>query len=111
MLRRTVKLQRKISMKASGMTGLIETENRISCREVGTLMKRTPLRKMNLKLFLCLLPLLLAMPALAQDQDQGAPPGRVARLSYKSGSVSFQPSGENQWSDAPDNYTLTTGDR
>ena len=74
-------------------------------------MKRTPLRKINLKLFLCLLPLLLAMPALAQDQDQGAPPGRVARLSYKSGSVSFQPSGESQWSDAPDNYTLTTGDR
>src|ERR1051326_6347755 len=77
-------------------------------------MKSTPVRKINFRLFLCLLPLLVAMPVLAQDQDQdrnGAPPGRIARLSYMSGSVSFQPPGESDWSDAPANYTLTTGDR
>jgi hypothetical protein len=80
----------------------------------GFSMKRTPLRKTNLKLFLCLLPFLIAMPVLAQDQNQNQgeePPGRIARLSYMTGSVSFQPSGETQWSDAPANYTLTTGDR
>jgi hypothetical protein len=75
-------------------------------------MNRTPRRRTHLKLFLCLLPLLVAMPLLAQDQDDAAgPPGRVARLSYMTGSVSFQPSGETQWGDAPLNNTLTTGDR
>jgi hypothetical protein len=57
--------------------------------------------------------------AFAQDaqdsqdsQNQGGdPPGRVARLGYISGTVSFQPSGENQWSQALANYPLTTGDR
>jgi hypothetical protein len=49
----------------------------------------------------------------SQDsQNQGGdPPGRVARLGYISGTVSFQPSGENQWSQALANYPLTTGDR
>jgi hypothetical protein len=35
----------------------------------------------------------------------------VARLSYVEGSVSFEPAGENDWSLASLNYTLTTGDR
>jgi hypothetical protein len=47
----------------------------------------------------------------SQDQGGGDPPGRVARLGYISGSVSFQPSGEDQWSQALANYPLTTGDR
>jgi len=51
--------------------------------------------------------LLTAAPMLAQ----GDPPTRVARLSYARGSVSLQPSGENQWSQASVNYTVTTGDR
>jgi hypothetical protein len=48
-----------------------------------------------------------------QDQDQGGgdPPDRVARLGYISGSVSFQPNGEDQWSQALPNYPMTTGDR
>jgi len=57
-----------------------------------------------------MLSLLAAVPVVAQDQSAG-PPGRAGRLSYMTGSVSFQPSGEDQWSDAPPNYTLTTGDR
>src|SRR5579862_3169565 len=44
-------------------------------------------------------------------QGSGDPPDRVARLGYISGSVSFQPSGEDQWSQALANYPLTTGDR
>lgn len=44
--------------------------------------------------------------------DQGGdPPDRVARLGYVSGTVSFQPSGEDQWSQAVLNYPMTAGDR
>jgi len=46
-------------------------------------------------------------------QDQGPaqdPPGRVARLSYSVGSVSFQPGGEGDWVQAVANRPLTTGD-
>ena len=50
-------------------------------------------------------------PQDSQNQGGGDPPGRVARLGYVSGSVSFQPSGEDQWSQALANYPLTTGDR
>ncbi len=49
----------------------------------------------------------LPRPAAAQDQD---PPGRVARLSYIQGSVSFQPSGENDWVEADPNRPMTIGD-
>ncbi len=45
------------------------------------------------------------------DQGGGDPPGRVARLGYISGTVSFQPSGEDQWSQAVLNYPMTGGDR
>lgn len=62
------------------------------------------------KLFLMAVVLVafLSAPLFAQDDD---PPGRVARLGYINGSVSFQPSGEDQWSQALPNYPLTTGDR
>jgi hypothetical protein len=43
----------------------------------------------------------------ADDQD---PPGRVARLNYMEGSVSFQPGGENDWITAVQNRPLVTGD-
>ena len=45
-------------------------------------------------------------PALADDD----PPGRVARLNYIQGSVSFQPGGETDWVQANPNRPLTTGD-
>ena len=51
--------------------------------------------------------------AKAQDQDQGAdqdPPGRVARLNYSQGSVSFQPAGEGDWVTAVPNRPMVTGD-
>jgi len=56
------------------------------------------------------LPAFAQNPAPAQNQDSD-PPGRVARLSYMSGSVSFEPAGENDWSLASLNYPLTSGDR
>jgi hypothetical protein len=47
------------------------------------------------------------------QQSQGPaqdPSGRVARLSYSVGSVSFQPGGEGDWVQAVPNRPLTTGD-
>jgi uncharacterized protein DUF6600 len=56
--------------------------------------------------------LLLSLPLLAQTQTQnGDPPDRTARLSYMEGAVSFEPAGEDNWSQAALNYPLTTGDR
>jgi hypothetical protein len=58
-----------------------------------------------------LLPAALPL-AHAQDQyDQYDPPGRVARLGYMQGSVSFQPAGESEWVEAVANRPMTTGDR
>jgi hypothetical protein len=58
--------------------------------------------------------LFLGLPrmAAAQDDDNNAqdPPGRVARLNFIQGSISFQPSGEQDWVQANPNRPLTTGD-
>ncbi len=48
----------------------------------------------------------LPSPVLAVDD----PPGRVARLNYIQGSISFQPGGETDWVQANANRPLTTGD-
>jgi hypothetical protein len=50
----------------------------------------------------------VAGSAFAQDDD---PPNRAARLSYASGSVSFEPAGTDEWVDAIVNRPLTTGDK
>jgi hypothetical protein len=44
----------------------------------------------------------------AADDD---PPGRVARLNFHEGSVSFQPAGESDWISVVPNRPLVTGDR
>jgi len=55
--------------------------------------------------------LFLTLPsAFAQDRDDQDPPGRAGRVSYTSGSVSFQPGGEGDWLDVVSNRPLTTGD-
>lgn len=47
----------------------------------------------------------------AQDQDQSQdPPGRVARLNFSQGSVSFRPAGEDDWVSAVPNRPMVTGD-
>jgi len=52
----------------------------------------------------------LSSIAMGQDQDDD-PPGRVARLGYMEGSVSFQPAGENDWVEAVPNRPMSTGDK
>jgi hypothetical protein len=47
----------------------------------------------------------------AKAQDQDDPPGRVARLGFMEGTVSFQPAGENEWIGAIPNRPMTTGDK
>ena len=46
--------------------------------------------------------------AAADDND---PPGRVARLAYERGSVSFEPGGTDEWVAARVNRPMTTGDK
>jgi hypothetical protein len=50
----------------------------------------------------------LPRPAAAQGDED--PPGRVARLNYIQGSVSYQVSGDQNWVQADPNRPLTTGD-
>jgi hypothetical protein len=51
---------------------------------------------------------ILPKPALAQSDVD--PPGRVARLNFLEGSVSYQVSGDTDWVQADPNRPLTTGD-
>jgi hypothetical protein len=51
----------------------------------------------------------LPRPTVAQDQSAD-PPGRVARLSYTEGAVSYQVSGDSDWVEADPNRPLTTND-
>jgi len=49
--------------------------------------------------------------AQAQDQDeQQDPPGRVGRLNFSQGSVSFRPAGEDDWVTAVPNRPIVSGD-
>ena len=50
-----------------------------------------------------------AFAAFAQDDVD--PPGRVAFLTHRQGSVVFAPDGEDEWVDLPANRPLTGGDR
>lgn len=72
--------------------------------------------KMRTNSWQLLLILLLGVIALAPnravaDDNQEDPPGRVARLSYVSGQVSFSPSGTDDWVSAVLNRPITTGDK
>src|SRR5258708_27430963 len=61
--------------------------------------------------FLVLLPAVSFLSASSSSAAAGDdPPGRVARLNYIQGSVSFQPGGETDWVQANPNRPLTTGD-
>ena len=51
-----------------------------------------------------------ALPEQDDQGDQQDPPGRVARLNYSQGSVSFQPAGEGDWVTAVPNRPMVTGD-
>lgn len=70
-------------------------------------MKSAHIRKLYLPVILVFC-MTLASPLFGEEGD---PPGRVARLSFISGNVSLQLSGEDQWNQASPNYPLTTGDR
>lgn len=50
-------------------------------------------------------------PGENTETPQADPPSRVARLSYLTGSVSFQPAGVDDWNAATPNRPVTTGDR
>ena len=55
--------------------------------------------------------LLLGLMVSSLYADQEDPPARVGRLSLAEGKVSFQPSGETEWSETSINRPVTAGDR
>ena len=61
-------------------------------------------------LFAVLCTIALPNVTLAQDQPQDDPPGRVGRLNFIQGSVSYQVQGDTDWVQADPNRPLTTGD-
>jgi hypothetical protein len=69
------------------------------------------MRVLRPALFLVLSFLLAGLLAITASGDEGDPPARVARLSLAQGKVTFQPSGETDWSEASVNRPVTTGDR
>src|SRR5438105_13404745 len=72
------------------------------------------MRKHVLKLATLLSVLLataLFAPQRAAADDDDDPPSRVARLSYASGTVSFNPGGTDDWVSAVVNRPITTGDK
>src|SRR5258708_35148673 len=58
----------------------------------------------------CALGLGMAIPQPAAA-DEGDPPSRAARISYLNGSVSMQPAGASDWTEAVVNRPMTTGDK
>lgn len=69
-------------------------------------------RTSRLKYGPALCALALGCLAAAQAQDlQSDPPARAGRLSYTEGAVSLQPAGVQEWTAAPLNRPLTSGDR
>src|SRR5216110_1741954 len=68
------------------------------------------MKKIKFLAFWILLAGIVLLGATAAAQDEGDPPGRVARMNFSQGSVSFQPGGEGDWLDAVPNRPLTTGD-
>src|SRR6266478_1710127 len=71
------------------------------------------MRKHALKLA-SLLSIALAVALFAPQRaaaDEDDPPSRVARLSYASGTVSFNPGGTDDWVSAVVNRPITTGDK
>jgi hypothetical protein len=71
------------------------------------------MRKYTLHL-VSLLSLALAMACLIPQRaaaDDDDPPGRVARLGFVKGNVSFEPAGTEDWVSAVINRPLTTGDK
>src|SRR5688500_4611394 len=57
-----------------------------------------------------LLGLALLFTGLAAFAQQD-PPGRVARLNFHQGTISFSPAGDDSWYDVVPNRPITTGDR
>src|ERR1700730_16318352 len=84
----------------------------------GLLVKGLLLEAARALFFSLLMPLFLVSVSNAQDNDAPRqsstdenPPSRVARLSFTKGNVSFLRAGLDQWSQATQNFPVTTGDR
>ncbi len=71
-------------------------------------MNKTMMKWLGLPAVVLALAVFLPLRAAADEDD---PPGRVARLSYTHGTISFEPAGTDDWVDASVNRPITTGDK
>jgi hypothetical protein len=71
-------------------------------------MRKHSLKLVSLFSLALTMALLAPLSAFGDDDD---PPGRVARLGYTHGSISFQPAGTDDWVSAVVNRPITTGDK
>jgi hypothetical protein len=71
-------------------------------------MKNLALKLMGLLSVALAVAFLVPQRAAADEDD---PPGRIARLSYTHGAVSFEPAGTDDWVSAVVNRPMTTGDK
>src|ERR1700751_1495016 len=83
------------------------TAMRRARREESTMRTRSP--QWPVLFTLAFAALILAPSRAAADDDD--PPGRVARLSFVRGQVSFSPAGTDDWVSAVVNRPMTTGDK
>ena len=66
--------------------------------------------KIARRVFPALAPALLLIVGLTGSAAAQDPPDRAGRLSFIGGDVSFRPGGEDEWTAATLNYTITAGD-
>src|SRR5581483_3519867 len=81
----------------------------------GTFMRTRKLWSLMVLLLSLAFVLQISTVAKAQDDDEDQapaqdPPGRVGRLNYSQGSVSFRPAGEDDWVTAVPNRPIASGD-
>jgi len=65
----------------------------------------------KLRAALFLVTIALSSATLHAQSDPNDPPAVVARVGYLNGPVSLQPAGTDDWSQAPPNYPMISGDR
>src|SRR6266704_1155519 len=110
--------QRGASLKVKKSPGPITTDakcerTRRREKKPRPFQERFDMKKQALK-FVGLLSIALAVVCFAPQRaaaDEDDPPGRVARLSYTHGAVSFNPAGTEDWVNAVVNRPITTGDK
>ena len=85
----------------------MDAKNRLQQGRVPKVPEMSAFRKLAAALVFVSLPFTALTSAVAQGA--GDPPGSVGRIAEISGTVSFHPSGSQEWQTASQNYPITAG--